>query len=82
MATARMTQTQMVKSLAANCEIPNKTAKQFLEALSAMAVSEVEKEWRIRTARHRAARSGRSQGPHGTQPGNQQKPLRFRLRRS
>jgi DNA-binding protein HU-beta len=43
MATARMTQTQMVKSLAGNCEVPNKTAKQFLECLSAMAISEVKK---------------------------------------
>src|ERR1035441_9282622 len=43
MATARMTQTQMVKSLAGNCEVPNKTAKKFLESLSAMAISEVKK---------------------------------------
>jgi len=43
MATARMTQTQMVKSLAAACEVPNKTAKKFLETLSGMAVSEVKK---------------------------------------
>jgi len=43
MATARMTQTQMVKSLAGSCEVPNKTAKKFLETLSTMAVSEVKK---------------------------------------
>ena len=43
MATARMTQTQMVKSLAGSCEVPNKTAKQFLESLSTMAIGEVKK---------------------------------------
>ena len=43
MATARMTQTQMVKSLAGSCEVPNKTAKMFLECLSGMAISEVKK---------------------------------------
>jgi len=43
MATARMTQTQMVKSLAGNCGVPNKTAKQLLESLSALAIAEVKK---------------------------------------
>ena len=43
MATGRMTQTQMVKSLAGSCEVPNKTAKQLLECLSSLAISEVKK---------------------------------------
>jgi DNA-binding protein HU-beta len=38
-----MTQTQMVKSLAGSCEVPNKTAKAFLECLSSMAIAEVKK---------------------------------------
>ena len=43
MANARMTQTQLVKSLAAGCEVPNKTAKAFLENLAGMAITEVKK---------------------------------------
>ena len=43
MANQRMTQTQLVRSLAEHCEVNNKAAKQFLESLSAMAVSEVKK---------------------------------------
>lgn len=38
-----MTQTQLVRSLAENCEVNNKTARQFLDCLSTMAVSEVKK---------------------------------------
>lgn len=43
MASQRMTQTQLVRSLAEACEVPNKTARQFLDSLSGMAVSEVKK---------------------------------------
>jgi DNA-binding protein HU-beta len=38
-----MTQTQLVRSLAENCEVNNKVARQFIESLSTMAVSEVKK---------------------------------------
>jgi DNA-binding protein HU-beta len=43
MANQRMTQTQLVRSLAEACEVPNKTARTFLDHLSSMAVSEVKK---------------------------------------
>ncbi len=38
-----MTQTQMVKAIAAGCEVPNKTAKAFIECVGKMAVTEVKK---------------------------------------
>jgi DNA-binding protein HU-beta len=38
-----MTQTQLVRSLAESVEVPNKTARQFLENLSSLAISEVKK---------------------------------------
>ena|SRR5689334_446433 len=38
-----MTQTQLIKTLAENCEISNKTAKQVLESLAATALKEVKK---------------------------------------
>ena len=43
MAAQRMTQTQLVKSLAAHAEVPNKTAKAFLDGLATMAIAEVKK---------------------------------------
>ena len=43
MAATRMTQTQLVKSLAEATEIPAKKAKEFLEKLSGMAIGEVKK---------------------------------------
>ena len=43
MATARMTQTQLVKALAGHCEVSNKVAKGFLEGLASMAIAEVKK---------------------------------------
>ncbi len=43
MANARMTQTQLVKSLAEKMEVPNKTARGFLEQLSTIAIAEVKK---------------------------------------
>jgi DNA-binding protein HU-beta len=43
MATTRMTQTQLVKSLAESCEVNNKVAKGMLESLASMAISEVKK---------------------------------------
>ncbi|MBM3775189.1 MAG: HU family DNA-binding protein [Acidobacteria bacterium] len=43
MATQRMTQTQLVRSLAENCEVNNRTARQFLECLSSMAITEVKR---------------------------------------
>jgi DNA-binding protein HU-beta len=43
MANQRMTQTQLVRSLAETCEVPNKTARMFVDTLSSMAVSEVKK---------------------------------------
>ena len=36
-----MTQTQMVKAIAAGCEVPNKTAKAFLECVGKMAVTDI-----------------------------------------
>jgi len=43
MANQRMTQTQLVRSLAESCEVPNKTARQFLDCLGSMAIGEVKK---------------------------------------
>ena len=43
MATTRMTQAQLVRSLAENCETNNKVARQFLDCLSSMAIAEVKK---------------------------------------
>jgi len=43
MAAQRMTQTQLVRSLAEHCEVPNKTARAFVEAMASMAISEVKK---------------------------------------
>jgi DNA-binding protein HU-beta len=43
MANQRMTQTQLVRTLAEKCEVNNKTARMFLDELSSMAVSEVKK---------------------------------------
>ncbi|MGI8991886.1 MAG: HU family DNA-binding protein [Bryobacteraceae bacterium] len=39
----RMTQTQLTRSLAEACEVPNKTARLFLDNLASTAVSEVKK---------------------------------------
>ena len=43
MASQRMTQTQLVRSLAESVEVPNKTARTFLDNLSALAINEVKK---------------------------------------
>jgi len=43
MANVRMTQTQLVRSLAEKLEVPNKAAKGFLEELSGIAIAEVKK---------------------------------------
>jgi DNA-binding protein HU-beta len=43
MANQRMTQTQLVRSLAESCEVPNKTARLFLDHLSSLAIGEVKK---------------------------------------
>src|SRR5690348_4424645 len=43
MANQRMTQTQLVRSLAESCEVNNKTARGFLDCLSSMAIAEVKK---------------------------------------
>ena len=43
MAAQRMTQTQLVRSLAETCEVNNKQARGFLDALSSMAINEVKK---------------------------------------
>ena len=43
MANQRMTQTQLVRSLAEACEVPNKTARLMLDTLGSMAVTEVKK---------------------------------------
>jgi DNA-binding protein HU-beta len=41
MANQRMTQTQLVRSLAEASEVPNKTARLLLDTLSSLAVTEV-----------------------------------------
>jgi len=43
MANQRMTQTQLVRSLAEGCEVNNKTARALLEGLSSLAIAEVKK---------------------------------------
>ena len=43
MATTRMTQTQLVRQVAEQCEVSNKTSRAFLDSLAAMAVAEVKK---------------------------------------
>jgi DNA-binding protein HU-beta len=43
MANQRMTQTQLVRTLAENCEVNNKTARQLLDSLASVAVGEVKK---------------------------------------
>jgi len=43
MATQRMTQTQLVRTLAEGCEVNNKVARQFLDSLASLAVAEVKK---------------------------------------
>ena len=67
MASQRMTQTQLVRSLAESVEVPNKTARTFLDNLSALAINEVKKNGvfvvpglgRLVKA-HRKARMGRN----------------------
>ena len=43
MATTRLTQTQLVKALAAHGQVTNKVAKDILEGLASTAISEVKK---------------------------------------
>jgi len=43
MANQRMTQTQLVRSLAESCEVNNTTARGMLDCLSSMAIAEVKK---------------------------------------
>ena len=43
MANQRMTQTQLVRSVAESCEVPNKTARLFLDHLGGLAIAEVKK---------------------------------------
>ncbi len=43
MANQRMTQTQLVKTLAEKCEVNNKAARGFLDCLSGLAIAEVKK---------------------------------------
>ena len=43
MANQRMTQTQLVRSVAESCEVPNKTARLFLDHLGSLAIAEVKK---------------------------------------
>ena len=43
MANNRMTQTQLVRSVAEKCEVNNKVARGFLECLSSLAIAEVKK---------------------------------------
>ena len=40
MANVRMTQTQLVRSLAESCEVNNKTARGMLDCLSGLAITE------------------------------------------
>ena len=40
---SRMTQTQLVRSLAESCEVNNKAARAFLDGLASMAIAEVKK---------------------------------------
>ena len=43
MATQRMTQTQLVRTLAESCEVNNKVSRAMLDCLAATAVAEVKK---------------------------------------
>ena len=43
MANQRLTQTQLVRSLAESCEVNNKTARALLDNLSSTAIAEVKK---------------------------------------
>ena len=43
MAAQRMTQTQLVRQLAEATEVPNKTARAFVEELARLAIAEVKK---------------------------------------
>ncbi len=43
MAAQRMTQTQLVRQLAETTEVPNKTARVFVEELARLAIAEVKK---------------------------------------
>lgn len=43
MAATRLTQTQLVRVLAEHLEVPNKTARTFLELLASTAITEVKK---------------------------------------
>jgi len=43
MAATRMTQTQLVRSLAEKCEVNNKQARGFLDELASLAIAEVKK---------------------------------------
>ena len=43
MATTRMTQTQLVRTLAESCEVNNKVSRAMLDCLASTAVSEVKK---------------------------------------
>lgn len=43
MATSRMTQTQLMRTIAETCDVPNKTARTMLDHLGQLAVSEVKK---------------------------------------
>jgi DNA-binding protein HU-beta len=43
MANQRMTQTQLVRSLAESCEVNNKVARQMLDTLATTAITEVKK---------------------------------------
>jgi DNA-binding protein HU-beta len=43
MANQRLTQTQLVRSLAESCEVSNVAARGFLDSLSSLAVAEVKK---------------------------------------
>ena len=69
MATTRMTQTQLVKALAAHSEVSNKVARGFLDGLAAMAIAEVKK-------------NGVFVVPAWVAPRPPAKPSRFRPRRS
>src|SRR5437773_8709163 len=43
MANQRMTQTQLVRSLAEDCQVNNKTSRDFLDKLASTAIAEVKK---------------------------------------
>ena len=43
MANQRMTQTQLVREIAKDCEVDNKTARLFLDTMASLAVTEVKK---------------------------------------